>query len=470
MAGFGFQTGTAAPVPAVRNDGWINVLTGMGIAGRDKRLGGSFGQATVLDRVTLEELYRGDSMAAKVVDLPAEEMTREWIEIKVSDDPEQAEEIDEALKNLHAQERFQEAEKWARLYGGSVIILGVDDGQEFNQPLNLKQVRSLKFLNVLDRWQITRAQVYEDPTQPKYGQTKTYRLNPLHGGQDNGKEIHESRVLRFDGVMLPDRLMIQNNGWGDSVLNRLFDAIQGYANAHGTIPTILQDFVQAVYRIKGLATMLAQGDDKAVVNRLQLVELTRSMFRAIVLDEGEEWSRQTTTVAGLPDLVDRTERRLVAETSIPHTKLLGESPGSSLGEGGVSETKDWYDSVSAMQEARHREPLTYLIRVLLAARRSLTQGTEPDQWSFTFRSLWQMDAKEDAEIRNIQSKTDETYIRSGVLMADEVAVSRFGGDGWSAETTLDMETRAAAEAADPAEDLDADPPAEDDGKDPPTEA
>jgi phage-related protein (TIGR01555 family) len=261
--------------------------------------------------------------------------------------------------------------------------------------------------------------------------------------------VHESRILRFDGVKLPDRLTLQNNGWGDSILNRLYDGIRAYATVHGTVPGILQDFVQAIYKIAGLKEMLAQGNDKAVMDRLQIVNLTRSIYRAVVLDENETWDRQTTTTTGLPDLIDRTERRLVAESGFPHTKLLGESPGASLGEGGGSEAKDWYDLIAAMQEERHREPLTYLLTLIMSATKGPTGGKVPTGWSFTFRSLWQLDEKEQAQIRKLQAETDMAYIGSGVLSAGEVAASRFGGDAYSTETALDQTTRdALAKASD----------------------
>lgn len=457
MGPIGFSTGVMPTQGGIRTDGWINVLTGLGLANRDKRTGGTYGQATVLDRATLEEMYRGDSLAAKVVDLLPHDMVREWIEVKVDSRPDDGQAVMQALDDLDAQTHIEEALSWARLYGGAVIVLGVNDGQPFDKPLNLNTIQEVTFLNVLDRWQIHPEKRYTDATVAKYGKPELYRLQPLMGGADAGKLIHETRLIRFDGVKLPDRLRELNHGWGDTVLNRLFNALRGYHQAHDSIGTILADFTQAVYKLKNLAQLLSQNQDQDVIKRMQIIELTRSIARAIVLDEDESWDRQTTSVAGLPDLVDRTERRLVAETNMPHTLLLGESPGASLGEGGRSENQDWYDHVASQQTAILLKPLRYLVEVIMRAKRGPLRGRLPKTWGLEFRSLWQLDEKEQAEIRKTQSETDTNYINGGVLSAEEVAISRFGGDGYSTDTVLDMKARdELAAAAD--EEADDEPP------------
>lgn len=446
MVGFGFKTGVTQPT-SPHNDGWVNILTGLGMANRDKRMAGTYGTATVLDRVTLEEMYRGDSMAAKVVDTLPNDMTRAWIEYQQGDDAEVAQAVMQALDDLGVQSAIREGLSWGRLYGGAVAVLGIDDGQDAEMPVNLNGIKALRFLNVLDRHQVNPGSRYQDPTKPKYGQPEFYELYPLHGGQRT--LVHESRIIRFGGVRLPDRLKELNSGWDDSILNRLFNALRGYHTSHDSVGTILTDFTQSVYRLKGLAKLIAtQGGDTTIAQRMQVIELCRSIVRGIVLDEDESWERQTTSVAGLADLIDRTERRLIAETGMPHTLLLGESPGASLGEGGQSQNRDWYDHVAAEQEGQLRKPIRYVIELLLRSKEGPTGGRLPGDWGFKFKSLWQLDDTEQAKIRKTQAETDAIYHDRGVLSPAEIAISRFGGDGYSTDTVLDMEMRGAMAEAD----------------------
>lgn len=438
-----------------RIDGWVNVLTGWGLANRDKRSAGTFGQAVRLDKVTLEELYRGDAIAAKIVDVLPDDMVREGFALSVGDDTALAQAIVEAVDDLHGLQTFHEALVWSRLYGGAGVILGVDDGQEPDKPLNEGNIRAIRFLLALDRHQLRIASRYEDPREPKYGEPETYRLQPVLGSAVNaGQTIHESRVLRFDGVPVPAQARLENEGWGDPVLCRLFNAIRGYANAHDFSLAILQDFSQGVLKLRGLAAKLAANDDQAILKRLQALDLGRSTLRSLVLDENDEYERKATPVTGLDKIVEAAERRLCAETGIPHTKLLGESPGASLGEGGDSESRDWYDLVAAEQEKKLRPPLTRLITLLLKSREGPTRGREPEQWSLSFRPLWQLDEMELAEIRSKQAAADRVYLEYGVLSPNEVAVSRFGGTTWSGDTVLDLEARRAATEIEEDEDED----------------
>lgn len=429
----------------MRADGWLNVFTGLGDKARDKRLGAKFQYAERLDKITLEELYGGDSMAAKVVDTLPEDMCREWIKYRQGEDAEGAKAIDQQLAKIKAQANFEWALKLARLYGGSVLVLGVDDGRDFAQPLDERNVRSLSFLNPIDRWQIyPTIERYRDPRQPKYGLPEFYRFAPALGGVSTMTFIHESRLLRFDGVRLTDRQMMENQGWGDSVLNRLFNAIRNYHAVHDSSATIVQDFAQGVYKLKGLAELFAQGGDgadQAVMARLRAMELGRSIVRGLVLDEGEEFSKLSTTVTGLPDLISAAERRLTAETSMTHNRLLGESPGASLGEGGAAQDRHWYDHVASKQEALLREPLERLIRLILLSKEGPTGGKLPEEWSIEFNSLWQQDELGAAKTRLAHAQADLIYLQNGVVTSDEVAKSRFAGDSYGTEIVLDVEER-----------------------------
>jgi hypothetical protein len=72
------------------------------------------GQAQVaaldVDRLTYGDcanLYRGDKMAAKVIDIPAAEMVREWFDVLVEGTEEAGEDIEKRLKELGAKSRLQ---------------------------------------------------------------------------------------------------------------------------------------------------------------------------------------------------------------------------------------------------------------------------------------------------------------------------------------------------------------------------
>ena len=68
-------------------------------------------------------------------------------------------------------------------------------------------------------------------------------------------------------------------------------------------------------------------------------------------------------------------------------------------------------------------------------------GKQPENWSLQFIPLWQNTEEQDAVTRRTTAETDAIYIDRGVLTPDEVAISRFGGNKWSMNTEIDMESR-----------------------------
>jgi phage-related protein (TIGR01555 family) len=72
-----------------RGDGWQSVITGIGVAQRDKRLGSTF-EPDCLSQQELENIWRGDDMAARIIETQPSEMLREGFEVKIQPAPSPA--------------------------------------------------------------------------------------------------------------------------------------------------------------------------------------------------------------------------------------------------------------------------------------------------------------------------------------------------------------------------------------------
>ncbi len=143
--------------PFSRLDDWVNTSTGIGTS-RDKRTSTFFRrtQRLTLQWQTLDDLYHGNDLAKKICDIYAEESTREWLEIKIQEEngAEIAAELANQMRTLQVQRKTSEAVSWARLFGGSVMLLGIDDGQKADMPVNYENIKSLNWILVLDRWYV----------------------------------------------------------------------------------------------------------------------------------------------------------------------------------------------------------------------------------------------------------------------------------------------------------------------------
>lgn len=452
-----------------RDDGWENVLTGLGIKDRDKRLGGEISPLRSSTSFALfEEMFHGDFMAGVIAELPAQEMTRKWINLKIDaaniDDGGDlqleaekealnlADETQMALTRLKARHSTFEAVLWARVFGGAIIFMAIDDGNEkLEEPLNEDRIREFKSLIVFDRFNVHVHTFHTDINHPKFGEPELYQIHPvgLHGAEINASQlIHETRVLRFDGVITSRRRRARNRGWHDSIYIRLEDMLRDYGLAWASVAHILQDFAQAIFKMKNLAEKLDADKSDDVIARLGILDLCRSVARAVPIDsEGEDFIRAQTPVTGIPELLDRFGNQMAGASRIPVKLLLGE-PQAGLGgdASGKSDFRVFYDHISANQEDKLRDPLERLIELIfkspiVAGKPGPTGGKAPDVWKLEFNPLWQMDDEQKAKVRRTTSEADAIDIEHEVLTPDEVSASRYGGDTYSTDTNLNKKQR-----------------------------
>jgi len=433
------------------NDGWENVVTGLGRS-RDKREGGR--QKIVQSNSShrkFDDLFAGDDVAAVIAELPAKEMLREWISVftdatdggeGVGDRLASSKAVMQSLESLGAQAALFEAKLWSRVHGGALIFLGVNDGQEVDLPLVDDRVRTFDFLTVFDRWDLRIAELYSDVTEAKFGKPKLYEILPRGRMAGQGKLVHETRMIRFDGVKTSRRRMEENAGWSDSIFTRLEELIRDYQVAWGSVFHLLADFENMVYKIKGLAQMLASDGEGLVLDRLISMDTCKGVVRGIPLDaDMEDATRMGAQISGLPEMMQQASLRLAQAARMPVTLLMGQSPAG-MNATGASDIQLFYDQIRAMQKAELADPINRILTLLFASQNGPTKGVTPDNWSFEFNALWQLDDKQEAETRKLQAETDAIYIDAGVLFDREVTQSRFGGDKYSADTVLDEELRA----------------------------
>lgn len=423
-----------------RSDSWENALTGLGIIGKDKRMSASAKYYRLTKR-EIETTYASDDMLSKIVDVPAEDMVREGFEILVKDEDKKIDDLVQSyLDDRNGHNALATGLNWARMYGGSGVLMGINDGQSPEEPVNEDNIQGIDFFNPLDRYELEPLRIQTDPEEKRFGQPEIYRLQTSFGSKAGGNVlVHWTRILRFDGVILPRDMYITNNYWHAPVLQKTANAIRNFQTSHDSIASLMHDFSQAVFKINGLSDIIAQGNDDLLQKRLAMIDTMRSVVKAVVIEEGEEFERKITSLSGVKDVLMMINQRLVMATDgIPHTILLGESP-SGLGATGQSEIRDYYDSISRKQETKYKPELERLIRYIFLAGDGPTRGDEPQDWKIKFKPLWQMDDKELVEIRKGQADTDEKYILNGVLSSNEVRSSRFGGTEYSLETKIESE-------------------------------
>lgn len=420
-----------------RSDGWSNILTGLGVAGRDKTASTVFKACPTFCWADLDQLYRADGLTKRIIDIVAAEMIRQGWE--VDGDPDGK--VIGKMEDLHVATKFTQLIQWARLYGGSLIVMGIQDGRSLDEPVNENAIDNVSWLHIFDRWQTNVMYDYitTDMNSPNYGYPEFYQINDYRTG--NVFLVHHSRVLRMDWGLVPPRDRMYNQGWGDSAILSIYDDLKNYGAAFANTSAIMQDFVNGVLKIPGLSQALGSScNDSAIMKRLDYANLTKSVVSMMVLDGEEVYEKLSTNVSGISEIIDRFMLSVSSVTGIPVTLLFGRSPAG-LNATGDTDVRNFYDMIKQYQEVKLKPILEKLTKYIFLSRFGPTKGVIPKNWSLQFTPLWQNTEEQEANLRRTVAETDAIYIDRGVLDANEVAISRFGGDRWSMNTNIDIFAR-----------------------------
>jgi phage-related protein (TIGR01555 family) len=391
----------------IRRDGWVNVLAGLGLAGRDRGAGTAFDSPPLLDLPTLAALYHHDDICRTVVSIYPEEALRRGIPIKGEDAQGK---VTRALRTLNARVQIQRGAIWGRCFGGGVVVIGARDGKPCDTPLAPGQ-HPIDSLDVYDRRQAFRESCYDDiRSGTSFGDAKLFRITPVRGGTFY---VHRSRCLVFGGAETAPLEREQNAGWDYSVLQVVYEVIKQFANGHLALGNMLTDASQAVMKIRGLIAAVAGGQKEALSRRLQLVDLSRSVARAVMLDAdgGEEFTKVATSFSDVPAAIDRLANRLAAATRIPVTILMGQAPAG-LNATGESDVRTWYDRVASYREHEIAPHVEKLLSILAPGS------------SVAWPALWQPTDTEKALNAKTVAETDSLYIADNVHTPEEIAAAR----------------------------------------------
>jgi len=407
-------------------DGLINVIAGLGTK-RDKRTG-SYYCRTHMNRFDWDETYSASGLAGRIVDLPVGDMmrtgwTRTWD--GVDKDQNSVKAVETAEKNLGLRSALTEAMTWGRLYGGCAILMiikGQSSPQALLTPLDLNTIRkgSLQNLQVLDRWRIDPSgKIDKDLSSPNFGKPLTYRI------AESSVEVHWSRVVVFGGRLTPYFVKnhSMNNGWDDSILQRVIDTVKGFDAAEAAAATMVYEATVDVHYMDRLREELAKPNGEALIEkRLLVAQQSKGVWKTLVLDGGvdgaggDKWERREMTFTGVEKVMDRLALTVAVAAGMPITTLFGESPGG-LQSTGEHSQDNWDDAVDAMRDTYLAPRLDRLDEVLIRS----VLGKMPTNYVRSFCPLRQMDPGEQATIAKTWAETDQIYYTMGAITAAGVA-------------------------------------------------
>ena len=376
----------------------------------------------------LAEKYQYNGLFSKIIDRPAEEALKHGIEYNISDQT-LADFLDDALDRLDWEEKATTAIRWARLFGGAVIVMLLDDGRGLEEPVNWQDIRSVEELRVYER-----AIVQPDPNCYLTGKAEYFDITSTYGGFFR---VHRSRCLVFKNGSLPEYAAPQQYFyWGLPEYVRIRRDLSIALHTHQSAANMIDKSVQPVYKQRGLQSTLAgpDGDDKTL-KRLLVLDASRGMMNSVAIDmDGEDYSFQTFQLSGASEILESTYSLLSAVTCIPQTILFGRSP-SGENATGESDLENYYNFVEGIQKRMLKKNIRTLLKAVVQAGVYDRSIAESQTIKPTFKPLWSLSEAEQATVElskaqraQATAQTAQLYIDMQVLQPDEVrqALARDG--------------------------------------------
>ncbi len=392
------------------SDKLVNFVANLGTE-RDKAAG-SFYAPVILTDEQLLNAYRGAWFPRKVVDIPAKDATRRWRAWQAN--KQQIEKIEGEEKRLQVKARTMEALIKARLWGGAAIFIGTGD-IDTSKPLVPDRIKAggIKYLTVMSRRDLSATEQDRDVMSPNYGKPKAYRL----GG--SAIEIHPSRLVIFTGADIPDQDLASGNqfGWGDSVLQAVFEAIQQIDSTMANVASLIFEAKVDVINIPDF--MQGMGDkeyEKKLLERFRLAATAKGINGCLLLDKDEEYSSKSANFSTLPDIIDRFLQNGCGAADIPATRMLSQSPAG-MNSTGEADLRNYYDRIQSSQELDITPAMSVLDECLVRS----ALGSRPPEIHYIWNALWQTTSKERADIGKTTAETIKTIAETKLFPPDALS-------------------------------------------------
>lgn len=453
------------PIAFQTFDGFDNFVSRVGLQNNNTLSAGMYTFNLVTrNRVQLEAAYRGSWVVGQVVEVIAEDMTKAGIDITTNEQDNEIVEFQKYIKAKSIWTSIASLIKWGRLYGGAIAVFQIS-GQDLTSPLNVNSIAKGQFkgLAVYDRWQLNPVldQVITEGADiglPKYYDlvTTASTQNPIgtSAATVSGQlRIHHSRIIRNIGIELPFFQSINEQFWGESVLERMWDRLISYDTATMSSANLIERANNRTVGIQGFRQIIGAGG-KALEGLSKMFDMMREFQTnegLTLIDKDDSFASTSYSFAGLDSLLLQFGQQLSGASGIPLVRLLGQSPAG-LSATGDSDMRIYYDNINSQQNAKLK--LDTLLIVMWA---SCFGKPAPQDLSYTFVPLWQMSLLDKANIAKTNTETvlgaeEQGLISPAVAMKELRGLS--GDTGLFSNITDEDVNKASQEPAPTPENMD----------------
>ena len=414
------------PVPKPKkqaaSDSFANVISMLG----EGLMNVSNGTLYTMDGLTqdynlMNNLYRNHWIVRKIIDVVAEDMMKNWIDIQAQFTPEQMKALDKLIRVTKVQERIKEGIKLGRLYGGAGAVMVIQGHENIlDEPLDYNEVMpgSFKGLIVCDRWMGLQpsSEIVEDINSPEFGMPEYYEWTI--DGQSTLK-VHHSRVLQFRGRDLPFIERQVEQYWGESEIEVVYEELKKRDNTSFNIANLIFSANLKILKMDQLGASITMGEQEGLEEVYRTVQTQNRLMNnnsMMLLDKEDGFETHQYTFSGINDIYESFMCDISGAAEIPVTKLFGRAPAG-LNATGDSDLQNYYDMVSQKQVSQLQPQLDKLLPVLFISE----FGYIPSDWDYTFNPIA---AQSEDELANIVDKKVNAIntVYSGGMISQKIAL------------------------------------------------
>lgn len=367
--------------------------------------------AITLNRALLSSTYMEDGICQTLIDLPVDDAFRGGITILCPEmDADDIKEITQDIESLNALGVYAQALKWARLFGGSGVIINY--GQDFRQPIEIEKIKKnapLAFY-AADRWELSYMPSGMETLDALAAKSIEHPYNYY------GHMLHKSHVIKLKGKEAPSLIRGQFSGWGMSELERVVRNYNQYLKHQNVTFELLDEAKVDVFSIEGFNSAIStkMGAQKTA-ERVSLAAQIKNYQNALVIDKNDKYETKQISFSGLSEILKEIRIGMACDLRMPMTKLFG------LSASGFNSGEDDIENYNAMVETEIRTKVKDGILTMLKIICQRRFGYIPETIDFDWKPLRMQSSQEQSIIKNETLNRVITAFTNGLITSEKAA-------------------------------------------------
>ena len=378
------------------------------------------------DYELLNNQYKHDAIARRVVAKPAEDATRNGWRLVIPDDPKKQDQYQVALDKLRLNNVLTQQLIYQRLHGDGYINFGIKESHatDESKQLNPDDVVDVTFVHAFGQNHVDSYQVNNDPTSNNFKKEQAVVIRQTQAGStinSNGNQVPELAKAkpiiidksRYFHISLDK---FEDDQTGTSIITRCQDQLKAMNTATESVGKILREFTIKVFKSDRAMGIEDEAEYQNIVRNISQAMNTESIA---FIGSDDDLAKVSTPTNGIDTLFNFAWQSLSAACNIPKSVLTGEQAGSLAG--ASQDVVNYYDTIKSMQETLLKPEIEYLVKLLMYADNVAGGQEDPDEleWHIEFNPLWSPDDKTQSETLVNHVNAASTLVGSGIYDPDE---------------------------------------------------